>query len=548
MGYKPHSGRTRDVLETLLNQGGTSPEQLALKLEAVPPPRPELKELWTPDDIFTNAIQDGDGFQSKFKEDGRVEWKSARIDPKDLVDYFSMWANTQPSGGVIAVGLEKDGTVSGCLRVGLERVLEFERAAVEQCPDARFESRRVGVRRADGAADFLLVFRVHFREDKLVETVRGEAFLRSTDRKRRILDDEKREIKISRGQIAFEKEPVLLNYPEDFDDLLINDFCKFYSEKRGLAGRHSREQILALNHLGKLHRGLFRPNIACALLFAIDPREVMPGARLRFMRFEGTEEKSGQDYNVVKDLFIEGPLPRLIQEAEIIVAGQIRDFTRLGKDGKFYTRPEYPSDVWLEAVVNACVHRSYNFRSMNIFVKMFDDRLVVESPGGFVPPVTADTVYDHHSPRNPHLVNCLYYFDYVKCAHEGTNRMRSMMLEASLPVPEFSQKEVGMHQVHVVLRNNIAARKEFVDAGALKIIGEAAYALLSQDEKQVINYLAERGAISVTEANRLLHRDWATAKKILEGLVHKTFLMRRSKTNRTRDSQARYALRGKQRG
>lgn len=65
---------------------------------------------------------------------------------------------------------------------------------------------------------------------------------------------------------------------------------------------------------------------------------------------------------------------------------------------RFYTRPEYPREVWLEAVINACVHRSYNFKYMNIFVKMFDDKFVVESPGGVLPPTTAETIYESHNP------------------------------------------------------------------------------------------------------------------------------------------------------
>ncbi len=72
-------------------------------------------------------------------------------------------------------------------------------------------------------------------------------------------------------------------------------------------------------------------------------------------------------------------------------------------------------------------HRSYGLRNMNIFIKMFDDRLVIESPGAFPPFVTPDNIYDSHHPRNPHLMNALYFLDFVKCANEGTRRMRDMM-------------------------------------------------------------------------------------------------------------------------
>ena len=235
----------------------------------------------------------------------------------------------------------------------------------------------------------------------------------------------------------------------------------------------------------------------------------------------------------------------MIREAEGIVTSQIRDFTRLGSDGKFYTRPEYPSDVWLEALINACVHRSYNLNNMNIFVKMFDNRLVVESPGAFPPPVTPDNIYDTHNPRNPHLMNALFYLDYVKCAHEGTRRMRDFMREANLPEPEFTQKEIGFHQVHVTLRNNVEARKEFVEAGALKILGESVYEDSSSEEKMVINFLAENGKINVSDANRILGRDWQTAKVVLETLAARKIVLRRSKTGKDRDPSAHYVLRQK---
>ncbi len=206
------------------------------------------------------------------------------------------------------------------------------------------------------------------------------------------------------------------------------------------------------------------------------------------------------------------------------------------------TDTEYPSDVWLEAIVNACVHRSYNLKNMNIFVKILDDRLVVESPGAFPPPVTPENIYDTHNPRNPHLMNALFYLDYVKCAHEGTRRMRDFMKEADLPEPEFVQKEVAFHQVHVTLRNNIEARKTFVDADALKLLGESVYEQLSSEEKLVINFIADKGKINVSDANRVLRKNWHTAKQILDALGERDILLRRSKTGKVRDPSAHYIL------
>src|SRR5260221_426337 len=50
----------------------------------------------------------------KLREDRRIERKSAGIHPQQIGDYLSMWANTAPDGGVLVVGMEDDGAVSGC--------------------------------------------------------------------------------------------------------------------------------------------------------------------------------------------------------------------------------------------------------------------------------------------------------------------------------------------------------------------------------------------------------------------------------------------------
>ena len=139
------------------------------------------------------------------------------------------------------------------------RFSEFEQVGPAQCHDARFDIRRIEATRADNALDFLLLIRVYYRSDKLVETVRSEAFVRSGKTKRQLTEEEKREIRINKGEIQHEREAVALKYPDDFDDILIRDFCEQYRTKRGLSGTQTRNQILCLNHLGTMQDGKFVP-------------------------------------------------------------------------------------------------------------------------------------------------------------------------------------------------------------------------------------------------------------------------------------------------
>ena len=66
------------------------------------PPKRELPQLWTPDDIYRDCCQET---IEMFSEDRRVERKRGEISQKDLADNLSMWGNTQPHGGLMFRGL-----------------------------------------------------------------------------------------------------------------------------------------------------------------------------------------------------------------------------------------------------------------------------------------------------------------------------------------------------------------------------------------------------------------------------------------------------------
>jgi ATP-dependent DNA helicase RecG len=210
------------------------------------------------------------------------------------------------------------------------------------CPDAKIEFKRIAIKNDKGEDDFVEVMRVYYREDKLVETVSGEAFVREGDQKRALREEEKREIRLNKGQLDLETERVPLQYPDDFDALLLTLYRQEYVKKRRLKDRFTIEDVLAMSKLGKKTSGVFVPNLGCALLFARDPRQFIPGAFIRVIRYEGTEEKFGSKLNVIADRVIDGPLPVQIANAINFITPLIRSFTRLGVDQRFETSPETP--------------------------------------------------------------------------------------------------------------------------------------------------------------------------------------------------------------
>ena len=489
--------------------------------------RPTLETLAAPDQIYTSSDWQ---FVVRQKENTRFDRKSARINSSGLADCLSAFGNGPAAeGGVIAIGIENDGTVTGCKNQTTERLQSLELMGRDYCPDGRFETRRVAVKNSDGEDDFIILARVHYVEDRLVALTNGNALCRESDRSRRLTEVEKQEVRINKGERAFELEPCPLSYPDEFRTSQVHQFCEQIRRSRDASTAIVNEEILESMRLGRIRGQSFIPNNICALLFARDPQQAFPGAYIHFLRFEGTEEKSGKEYNVSKDRMFQGTMLEVISDTARTVDASLREFT-VYERSKFHQRPESPHDAWYELIVNACVHRSYHAKTQPIFVKMFDDHLTVESPGGFMPNVTPDNLF--HKPRNPFLMFTLREYGEVRCISEGTKRIEREMQEASLPPAEY----VGTPQsVIATLRNSL-------DSEAYKQLGEAIAFSLDPDERRMINYVMEHGTINVSDALRILSTTyWHTAKAKLQRLVKRGVLDFVS--TKSRDPKAHYTLR-----
>ncbi len=183
-----------------------------------------------------------------------------------------------------------------------------------------------------------MLFRVYYHPKKVVKNVQGDAFIRHGSSKKKLKQEEIHELEIDKGQVDVEQEPCpSYDFPADFRMELLEDYADSVRLRHGIGPEKTLPEVLELRRLGKRSSGKFIPNAACVLLFARDPLLLFPGCKIRFLRHEGEIEGTGEKWNVVKDVPIEGPIPHLIQEAERVLTSQLREFSRLGNDAKFYT-------------------------------------------------------------------------------------------------------------------------------------------------------------------------------------------------------------------
>lgn len=105
-------------------------------------------------------------------------------------------------------------------------------------------------------------------------------------------------------------------------------------------------------------------------------------SRVFCTRWDGFEE--GSLYrDALDDKEYEGNILSLLENAKLFIKNNSKKRWSKTADGRMES-PDYIEEAVHEALVNALVHRSYISLGSEIHVDMFDDRLVICSPGGMV--------------------------------------------------------------------------------------------------------------------------------------------------------------------
>jgi hypothetical protein len=258
---------------------------------------------------------------------------------------------------------------------------------------------------------------------------------------------------------SFEDRPVVRYQAELLDPAVAKAFMDGVVQRNGVSMPLTTDNALANKRLTVVVGN--EPHLTVAGLIALgkQPTDFVPGARIHFVRIDGREERFGAERNVVKERWFDGPTLQMLEQVREFLRTLVSEFDYLGPDGTFVTESEYPERAWDEALVNALVHRSYSLDKAPVVVRMFDDRLEVESPGGYPGAARpdADGVFPLSYPRNPRLAEALRYLSLVRLAKEGTRRMKAEMDKLGLPPPAF--QEIQDMAVKVTLRNDVDRRR-----------------------------------------------------------------------------------------
>lgn len=420
-------------------------------------------------------------------EDQWFDRKSVGISREKVANLLVAFANAE--GGIAVIGLS-NGRVEGT-RHAPDRVNALRQVALDlTVPPVRHRVETVPCVNAAGAEDDLLVISVEPAE-QVHANHRDEVYLRVGDETRRLTFDQRRELLFDKGQAAFETQPVPGATTDDLDSVLAGQYAD-------ALGHPDVDRLLVARDLA--HGDTL--TTAGALLFAKAPQRWFPQALVRVLRYRGTARGAGARQQILTDRRCEGPLPKQIREARLLVR-EVQPVRRaLGRGGTFEDVPLVPEDAWLEALVNAVVHRSYSITGDHIRVEVFDDRIEVSSPGRFPGLVRLDDPMNAvRFARNPRIARVAADLSFGQELGEGIRRMFEEMRAAGLSDPMYRQTSGS---VTVTLSTEPADR--------------ALEAALPQETRTIVAALREADRLSTGEIAELLGMSRPPAIRRLEAL------------------------------
>jgi ATP-dependent DNA helicase RecG len=271
--------------------------------------------------------------------------------------------------------------------------------------------------------------------------------------------------------------------------------------------RQPTEQLLLQVSAAVEVRGRLRPTLAGMLFFGRDPQHFYPAFTITFMHFAGisTARVSPEDALYLDNREFRGTLPAMIDGARAIV------LEKLSKQAVMegFVRQdvlEYPEFAYREAIVNAVSHRDYSLEGSFIQVRLYADRLEVQSPGGLGGHLTVDNIVYEQYTRNPHIVQLLEDLGYVEHRGLGVDQMIRAMANAGLKPPVFADRGSSFW---VTLKGGILARP-LPDLTGLE---------LSDRQVQAVMYLHRHGRLTNRDYQQEFEVSERTALYDLQGLV-----------------------------
>ena len=379
------------------------------------------------------AIEIGESYYREFKSalEGPPGGKGSRDLREvcyDIAKTLVAFANAD--GGELFVGIEDDNTVTGLpfpddkitviLKSPDNNVLSETPLPLKRASLIDYDGRKVAYFSVEKGTKY-----VHL-------TAKGECFQRK----------DRESVPTASEQIRFAREEaVSREYDRQFVDLAgvgDLDLDLVHTVSQNIVKPMSPEKFLQYLELAEFDGTRLRLRRAALLLFAKHPTKWHPRSQVRILRVRGTEEKTGENFNVEEVGETSGNIFHLYEQSWEQLRSPLTE-TRFSSEARFQPQLIYPEFACREALLNAIAHRDYSLEGRGIEIKIFDDRLEILSPGKLLSSLSIrdlEELKGVHQSRNTYIARVLREYGYIRELGEGIKRIFELMLSNDLAKPK----------------------------------------------------------------------------------------------------------------
>jgi ATP-dependent DNA helicase RecG len=267
-------------------------------------------------------------------------------------------------------------------------------------------------------------------------------------------------------------------------------------------------------------QSLIRDNkatVASVLLFADEPQAIIPKhCGIKVYRFKTTEAEGFRDAEAFIPRTVEGALYKQIKDAVLLTTEIIQQIPKMGAGAEF-EHIQYPHKTLHEIITNAVIHRDYSITD-DIHIRIFDNRIEVQSPGRLPANMTVKNLTTQRAARNGAVQRLLNKFPDPpnRDVGEGIKTATAAMTALGLEPPVF--KETG-NSFLVTIKHEKLATAELL----------------------IMEYLESHETINNRQARKItfIHEDWRV-KSIFRGMEDKKMI---KQVENTKTSATKYRKR-----
>lgn len=366
---------------------------------------------------LVEIIANGENSAVEFKRDGLQNHQLAR----ELVAFLNL------EGGMVLLGVEDDGTISGLTRDNLEEwVMTACRDKIRPAIIPSFQTimdvepgKDVAVVRASRGAN------VHSQW----HNNRNTCYIRVGSQSRESTSEELSRLFQQRGAFRADLRPVSGMSMDDLDFRRLRDY---FGRVRQQSAPESADmqgwRTLLVNTEIMVEEGV---SLSGMLLFGKAPNRFLPQAGIDAAAFPGMEK----DYAAKERQTLRGAMTPLIgTDGNILETGLVEqawEFVRrnisvtatLEGGVRRVERFTYPAEAVRETVVNALIHRDYLLANTDIELAVYEDRMEVISPGKLPNGITPDRMRaGTRAARNQLLKDVMRDYGYLEHMGMGVPR------------------------------------------------------------------------------------------------------------------------------